>query len=704
MSNIGTPMKILIIPGFAKSGTTFLYDQLRHLGDKINMPVRKEIDYFRRGDNWDEYMKCFETHDPDKVFLDASPQYSTADETVIKNAKTALKGHDVKILFGLRDPLSRAYSHYLHDLSAMFWIFALSGNDFLHPDVLAKYFIPQKKIVDSFVTGFGEENVSGFGFKVSGKKLPADINSFLGLPKSYRLDTDTNPAPGSLLPKVYYNAEKPIPVISEGEFYILPPKCLLIVSGQWSQLRANFPPDLANQILTNVGKWCWRFDPSHLGAQADKLRTDYLECFDLLGMKRETLSPPVTITAKVPGGIDDQTLSQMTRWGSMQDALEMDFDAEKRDQYARALPAFMHKVTDATMRKDNAAQTRWMETALSEFGPLPNYVTGYIRNLMVANTPQVAIDYLKANPGVDSICQLGALHNAFNHFGKKFKKDEYLELGELLGVSGLKWVEPETAKPNTPPATKPAHPTDKALEKAVLGKPIQIFSHDQCASDFTETYLKQFCEENKFRFDYEARSSEKKAKDEKGVLKYHANADYKSAVNQGGKGLHIIRNPLDIVVSTFLEHTQSDPEKMDKTLRAHRNALDKMSKEDAVWATIKFLERRATTKRGGGPLLALKQWDFNNTDFYTVRCEDFLKFPRRCLIKNWSLLHSRAIDFKHFYQYPSAAFAETALSTTETVVATNYKKYLNDEQIKAICEAHADIIEEFYPRSAPDFK
>jgi len=38
-------MKFLIIPGFAKSGTTFLYEQLANSGAPINLPKRKAVDY-----------------------------------------------------------------------------------------------------------------------------------------------------------------------------------------------------------------------------------------------------------------------------------------------------------------------------------------------------------------------------------------------------------------------------------------------------------------------------------------------------------------------------------------------------------------------------------------------------------------------------------------------------------------------------------
>jgi len=105
-------MKFLIIPGFAKSGTTFLYEQLAKSGAPINLPKRKEVDFFRNGKSLEGYLEQFQTTDPDKVFLDASPLYGLPNSNTAATIKKVLKKHDVKFVFCLRESLSRAYSQF----------------------------------------------------------------------------------------------------------------------------------------------------------------------------------------------------------------------------------------------------------------------------------------------------------------------------------------------------------------------------------------------------------------------------------------------------------------------------------------------------------------------------------------------------------------------------------------------------------------
>jgi len=128
-------MKFLIIPGFAKSGTTFLYEQLANSGAPINLPKRKEVDYFRNGNSFEGYLDQFQTQDPNKVFLDASPLYGLPNSDTVATIKKVLKGHDVKFIFCLRDPISRAYSHYMHDISTHFFLYAHAPYSFYSPKV-----------------------------------------------------------------------------------------------------------------------------------------------------------------------------------------------------------------------------------------------------------------------------------------------------------------------------------------------------------------------------------------------------------------------------------------------------------------------------------------------------------------------------------------------------------------------------------------
>lgn len=113
--------KYLIIGGVNKAGTTSLFEYLaqhtevcpaiikqtfffldKDLQKKMNLP--SIFDYEK-----DSYESFFRECNPDKFRLDASPEYLFSPGTPIR-IKEYLKGKDFKIVFILREPISRAES------------------------------------------------------------------------------------------------------------------------------------------------------------------------------------------------------------------------------------------------------------------------------------------------------------------------------------------------------------------------------------------------------------------------------------------------------------------------------------------------------------------------------------------------------------------------------------------------------------------
>lgn len=102
--------------GAAKSGTTTLYDLLRHHPD-VYTPSFKEPHYFDIPSNYcngaEWYDKTyFKNVKRQKVIMDFTPSY-LYERKAAKRIFTNL-GKDVKFLVILRNPVDRAYSHYLH--------------------------------------------------------------------------------------------------------------------------------------------------------------------------------------------------------------------------------------------------------------------------------------------------------------------------------------------------------------------------------------------------------------------------------------------------------------------------------------------------------------------------------------------------------------------------------------------------------------
>jgi hypothetical protein len=116
-----------LIPGVSRAGTTTLHDYLSEHSD-IFMPAEKELRFFDRDENYNRgveyYEKQFAGHDGEAAVGEASPPYwyrgITFDED--RNyvfdpdddppARIHEAYPDLKIIFTLRNPVSRAYSQY----------------------------------------------------------------------------------------------------------------------------------------------------------------------------------------------------------------------------------------------------------------------------------------------------------------------------------------------------------------------------------------------------------------------------------------------------------------------------------------------------------------------------------------------------------------------------------------------------------------
>lgn len=105
-----------LVVGAARAGTTSLYYYLKQHPD-VFMSPKKEIDFFdidknfERGLDW--YEKHFEGYAGQKAVGEASPLYMYLEKVPERIAKVI---PNVKLIFILRNPVDRAYSHYWYEL------------------------------------------------------------------------------------------------------------------------------------------------------------------------------------------------------------------------------------------------------------------------------------------------------------------------------------------------------------------------------------------------------------------------------------------------------------------------------------------------------------------------------------------------------------------------------------------------------------
>jgi len=116
-----------LIPGVSRAGTTTLHDYLSE-HDDIFMPSAKELRFFDRDENYDKgldyYEGQFAGHDGESAVGEASPPYWYRGITFDEDRNYVFDPDDdpptriheaypdLKIIFTLRNPVSRAYSQY----------------------------------------------------------------------------------------------------------------------------------------------------------------------------------------------------------------------------------------------------------------------------------------------------------------------------------------------------------------------------------------------------------------------------------------------------------------------------------------------------------------------------------------------------------------------------------------------------------------
>lgn len=158
---------------------------------------------------------------------------------------------------------------------------------------------------------------------------------------------------------------------------------------------------------------------------------------------------------------------------------------------------------------------------------------------------------------------------------------------------------------------------------------LNFFSHHKSATRWLAGYLTKVADLNGwslFHTDYHDQK-----RDPSADIAFFGNATYSRIVEQNLSGAHIIRNPLNIVVSSYYSHLETHPTDNWPQLSRQREVLKSVTREEGMLLTLTFVERMDIADRAIGPLLALRQWDYNDNKFTTLRMEDITARPNDSL-------------------------------------------------------------------------
>ncbi len=427
-------MKTLIIPGFPKSGTTFLYSQLIRQTDQFNIPMKKELGFFESQNDLAGFKSMFQTNDPEKTYIDFSPNYYLNSQQVIKNIKECIGDGDVKILFCMREPTSRAYSHYMHDLSNHFFLYGHHPYSFFAPTVLNRYFFQMKKPINNFMKAFGASNLEFFSFEDSPEEIE-HLSKFLGLDEHSKLDFSDNPARGGCLPRIYFDDNRHLVVASEDRLYELPPKTFFLKNTRYQQLRQNFPSNVATILMQNANSWDREFEISRLGTALELLIDDFQSCYALLKKTSRTLDIRDVIFAGEPRKIERDIADKLVDLGGVSESLERTFGWQKkvkrpiieRDSAVLAIESISQnrKKTQGAFFIDN-------ERIIRNFGPSPDLVIPYLHKAIELGEFEKVINIFDEFANLNRYIPMGPVLKKLEDSQERFSKYELVCLREVF--------------------------------------------------------------------------------------------------------------------------------------------------------------------------------------------------------------------------------------------------------------------------------
>jgi len=170
-----------------------------------------------------------------------------------------------------------------------------------------------------------------------------------------------------------------------------------------------------------------------------------------------------------------------------------------------------------------------------------------------------------------------------------------------------------------------------------------IYTHHKCGTNYIGSIIHQMGVEH-------------------GVsIPWDSNACYRKIPHErkSQPGLHIIRDPRDIVLSSYHSHINDEDYNGIKghpltnwpELRAHRLKLQNVSLEEGLYMDMMFIESPnwMTTilpyrKRVQPPMTQILTWDYDNTYIETLRMEDWVENTHEYMKREYDEEHHDALE------------------------------------------------------------
>lgn len=228
---------------------------------------------------------------------------------------------------------------------------------------------------------------------------------------------------------------------------------------------------------------------------------------------------------------------------------------------------------------------------------------------------------------------------------------------------------------------------------------IYFHSHHKCASRWAINYLREVSELNFLNFAHDDKTEN--VKRIPAHLAFFGNSDYRLAVAQELWGIHFVRNPLNIIVSSYFSHLNTHPDAGWSALTKQRRVLKSANVHDGLHLTLTFLERSDIGPGTSGPLFALRNWDYRDDRFKTIRVEDFVIEPSRLVRDMLPFSRPRLPpDWRYAFEAFSGGRSPGEVNDQSHYRSGDpeeWKKHMPMPIVKYVQENFTDLLARFYP-------
>jgi hypothetical protein len=147
-----------------------------------------------------------------------------------------------------------------------------------------------------------------------------------------------------------------------------------------------------------------------------------------------------------------------------------------------------------------------------------------------------------------------------------------------------------------------------------------VLTHHKCASNWLIAYSRKVADLNALSLSATHRSDALFA--DAPDIAVVINANYGFARQNGWSGVHVIRNPLDLLCSAYYSHRDTHELGGWTQLKRQRDILKSVSKSEGLLMTLAFLERVDFDVQVIGPFIGLRCWNYADDAYATLRMED----------------------------------------------------------------------------------